>query len=275
MRRATASLLMTLANVALGLAVTFWWLDHTVFDPGRADDVAGVVLSSTAVQDQLTSVISEAIATELGQDPDTVAVVVDQAAQTVGGTQLLTDVVVESHAVLIGASEGPVVITPEQLAELLGDDRALLLPPVEIPVPTVGVLDTVRGAVDALVTILAMAGVALGLLAVAVHPARHRVVRRWGLGLLVVAGAVIVVGYVVPVVLVPALTSSPWVEAVPSLARDQIGLLLGVSLVFTGLGLALLALSGVMAHARRRPDGWPDAHVAPQRQPSTYGGRRA
>lgn len=273
MRRAVASLLMTLANVALGLAVAGWWLDHTVFDPGRAEDVAGTVLSSTGVQDELARIISEAIATELGQDPDTIAVVVDQAAQTAGGTALLTDVVVESHAVLIGAADGPVTIDPTELAELLGDDRALLLPPVEIPVPTIGILDTLGRAIDTLVPVAALIGMALGLLAVVVSPERHRIVRRFGVGLLVVAVAVAVVGYVIPVVVVPSLTSSPWVEAVPSLAKEQAPLLLGVSLLCAGAGLGLLALSGMMARSRRRPDGWPDGHAPPQRPPA-YSGRR-
>jgi hypothetical protein len=273
MRRTVASLLMTLANVALGLAVTCWWLDHTVFDPGRSNDVAAAVLSTTAVQDELTAVISEAIATELGQDPDVVAVVVDQAAQTAGGAALLADVVVDSHAVLIGESEGPVVITPTQLAELLGDERALLLPPIEVPVPTIGVLDSLRRAIDVIIPITALLGVGLGLLAVVLHPARHRIVRRWGIGLLMVAVAVAVVGYVIPVVVIPSLTSSPWVQAMPSLAREQMALLLGTSLVCAGAGLGLVALSGVMARSRRRPDGWPAGHAAPQRKPPTYGGR--
>lgn len=273
MRRATASILMTLANLALGLAVTCWWLDHTVFDPTRSEDVTNAVLGTAAVQDQLTAVISEAIATELGQDPDTIAIVVDQAAQTAGGAALLGDVVVDSHAVLIGASDGPVVITAAQLAELLGDERALLLPPVEIPVPTIGVLDALRQTVGRLAPLAALAGVALGLLAVALHPERHRIVRRWAIGLLLVAVAVVVVGYVIPVMVVPSLTSSPWVQAVPSVAKEQMALLLGTSLVCAGAGLGLLAISGLMARARRRPDGWPDGHAAPQRAPATYGGR--
>jgi hypothetical protein len=243
---------MTLANVALGLAVTCWWLDHTVFDPGRTSDVAGAVLATPGVQEQLTAVISEAIAVELGQDPDLVAVVVTSAAQTTSGAALLADVVVESHAVLIGASDGPVVITSVQLAELLGDERALLLPPIEIPVPTIGILEALGRLVEGLVVVLAVVGIGAGLLAVAIHPTRHRIVRRWGIGFLVVAAAVVVVGYVLPVVVVPSLTESPWVQAIPELVADQIELLIGTSLVCAGLGLALIALSGVMAPSPRR-----------------------
>jgi hypothetical protein len=264
MRRVLAGVLMTIANICLGLAMTGWWLQHTVFDPGRSQDVAEQVLAVDGVQAQITDAIVDAVAVELGQDPDTIALLVGQASETAGGVTLLTDVVVQSHAVIIGEAEGPVTITPQQLAELLGDERALLLPPIALPVTTIEPIDWLRQVLDATVVWAFVLAVVLALLALTIHPRRDRMVRRWGLGLIVLAAIVMVVGYVLPVVVLPTLTTSPWVQAIPELAQSQLGLLAGASLVCAGVGLGLIVVAGLMRRAQMERDRPPAPRPAPQ-----------
>lgn len=263
MRRVLAGLLMTLANLCLGLAITGWWMQQTVFDPGRGQDVAEQVLAVDGVQAQITDAIVDAVAVELGQDPDTIALLVGQATETAGGVTLLTDVVVQSHAVIIGEAEGPVVITPQQMADLLGDERALLLPAIELPVTTIEPIDWLRQTLDATVGWLFLFAIVLALLAFTIHPRRDRMVRRWGISLIVLAAIVMAVGWVLPVVVLPTLTTSPWVQAIPELAQGQLGLLAGVSLVCAGAGLGLIAIAGLMRRAqveRDRPPAPRPAH---------------
>lgn len=250
MRRTFAALLMSLASLCFGLATTGWWLQHTVFDPGRTEAIAGQVLAVDGVQEQITDAITNAVATELGQDPDTIALVVDQAATTDGGVALLSDVVVQSHAVIIGVSEGPVVITPDQMVDLLGDERASALPPITLPVETIEPIDALRRFIDATLVWAFVFAAVLALLAFTIHPRRDRMVRRWGLGLIVVGAMVMAVGYLVPVLVLPTLTTSPWVQAIPEIAQDQLGLLAGLSLVCAGAGLGLIVVAGLMRRAQ-------------------------
>lgn len=264
MRRALAALLTTLANLALGLAVTGWWMQHTVFDPSRGQDVAAQVLAVDGAQEQITDAITNAVALELGQDPDTIAIIVDQAVDTTGGVAILTEVVTQSHAVVIGESEGPVTITPQQLAELLGDERALLLPPITLPVETIEPISTLRQLVEDTVVWAFVLAIVLGLLAFTIHPRRDRMLKRWGVGLILVGAAVMAIGYLVPVLLLPTLTTSPWVQAIPELAQQQLGLLAGVSLVCAGAGLALIAIGGMMRRAQYDPEP-----MAPPQRPAT------
>lgn len=245
---------MSAANLLIGFAVWGWWLQHTAFDPGRVTDVADRVLAVDAVQRQITDAITEAVAVQLGQDPDTIALVVEQAATTPSGVDLLADVVVESHRVLIGRDAGPVVITPEEMVQLLGDDRAALLPAVTLPVTTIGPLDTLRRFLDATVAPAFVLALILAGFAVVVHPQRDRLVRRWGFTLMVLGVLVLAIGYLVPTVVLPSLTTSPWVQAIPEIANGQLQLLLGISLVCAGAGLGLVATAAAMRRTRLERD---------------------
>ena len=74
--------------------------------------------------------------------------------------------------------------------------------------------------------------------------------RGIGIGLILIAGAMMVLGYVVPVLVAPRLTSSPWVEVVPEIAKEQLSLLGGIALLAAGAGLA--AFTGAAILNRRR-----------------------
>jgi hypothetical protein len=62
--------------------------------------------------------------------------------------------------------------------------------------------------------------------------------RGLGIGLVLIAGVLMVLGFVIPVYVVPRLTSSPWVEVVPEIAHEHFELLGGIALVAAGAGFA-------------------------------------
>ncbi|MFZ1491026.1 MAG: hypothetical protein WAS51_13895 [Ilumatobacteraceae bacterium] len=244
MRRSVSTLLLWLASLLFGAAMTGWWMQQTVFDPSNTESVTGAVLDHESVRTELTRRITEATAEQLGVDRDEVAFAVDRAAQTPAGAELLAQLVVDSHARLIGERDAPVQITPAQLVVVLGDDRAALLPAILLPVPRVSSLAWFNSTLDDLVLATFLGALGCALLALVVHPDKARMLKILGLGLVGVAVLVGIIGWVLPTFVLPVLTDSPWAKAIPEIAHSALSLLVGLSLVSAGLGVAAI-IAGV------------------------------
>ena len=119
----------------------------------------------------------------------------------------LTDIVADSHPRLIG-SGGPVQITGQQMVDIVRNQNVATLPAVTLPVETVGILDTIRTALQWVVPIAALAGLAAVVLGVIAHPERADAI--FGIGVFCILAAVLamVLGYVVPTFLLPVFTDN-------------------------------------------------------------------
>lgn len=253
MRRALAGILMTVAQLALGFALVGWWLNHTAFNPDITEDIAGAVLSNPDVNDQLVRIISANVSAGLAEagapiDADTIDSVVRQQTHTAGGIALLEDLVTQAHRRVIGESTAPVTITTQQLVGMFGS-AAENLDPVEIPVPVVTPVSWLDRTLESTVPMALTIAIVAGVLSFLVDSDKAASLRGLGIGLLLVAGVLMVLGYLVPVYVVPNTTSSPWVEVVPQIARDHLQLLGGIALLTVGAGLA--ALTGAATLNRR------------------------
>jgi hypothetical protein len=243
--------LLFLASVALGVAVTGWWVQRTVFAPTSSERLAEIVLDDSAIRAEVVGHITDSVATQLGQDPATLAPVVDAGATTSDGAALLVDVVVDAHARLVGASDDPVVIEPADLAAVLGIEQAAGLSAFELPVPQIRLLAQIHDALDTLVPAAAITAAVLAALGMLAHPDKRSMLRSIGWGLLAVAVLVGVLGWIVPSRVVPEMSDSAWARAPGDLARDSAGLLAGIALVAFGVGLlCLLAASRAARPAR-------------------------
>ena len=155
-----------------------------------------------------------------------------------------TPIVEELHGRVIGVREEPVQITGEQMTELVRDQAAADAPTVTMPVDRIGTLDTIRIALTW--SMLAGRGIAvLGCLAgLVTRPDRRDLVRGVGATALALAGAM-VVGYLLPVHLVPSIDNQTWMGIVPRLALRTLRVVLGTSVVLVAVGaLTLVAASG-------------------------------
>src|SRR6478735_1450505 len=238
MRRGLAAILMSVAMLALGFAIVGWWLNHTAFNPGITEDIAGAVLSNPEVNDQLVRVISANVSAGLAAagapiDEATVEEVVRQQTHTAGGVALLEDLVTQAHRRVIGESTAPVMISTEQLVSMFGP-AAVNLEPVVIPVPEVTPISWLDRTLESTVPMAVTIAIVAGVLSFLVDSDKAASLRGLGIGLLLVAAVLMVLGYVAPVYLVPSATSSPWVDVVPQIARENLQLLGGVALLTAG-----------------------------------------
>jgi hypothetical protein len=251
-RRSFAGLLFGIASLFGGLALSGFWLQYTAFSPGHSESAARVVLGDKAIRAELARVIATATGAQLGVDPALVDAKVQATAANPEGAALMANIVSQAHAVLIGAAEPPVLITPEQLVQATRFDAAAALPAVTLPVEKVTALSVMRQTLRWLVPIAAVAAVVLMLLGFATHPDRSELMRSLSYLLLALAAFLFVIGYVVPVFVLPKLTDNVWIGAAPRLARDSLPFLIGSVLVLVGAAGACLAFAG---NSRRR-DRW-------------------
>jgi hypothetical protein len=121
---------------------------------------------------------------------------------------------------------------------------------VSLEIPKIDQLETFRKGIDRYVRtglIVALALIALG---VALHPWRAAAVGIIGVGLLATAVLLVTIGYLVPVRAVPAISSEPWLAVVPDVARDQQPVLIAVTVLLAGGGMACLFGAGLLARRR-------------------------
>lgn len=252
MRRSVAGLLLVIAAATLSLAAVSWWLDQTAFNPRASKSIAEAVLDDDDIRRQISSLIAQNAASSVGVEVVELQPYVDNLAQTPAGARVLEQVVADGHAKVIGIRDDPVQIQPEQIVQLVSDERAGALPPVTVPVEEVTILSTIRESNGWVMLVSAGIGALALILGLLAHPARSDAL--FGLGALLVFLAVmaVLVGYIVPVTVVPALSDATWVGAVPALARSNSTTLFGAAIGVAAAGLILV----VWVFVSRRRRSW-------------------
>jgi hypothetical protein len=139
------------------------------------------------------------------------------------------------------------------MVNIVRDQRAAALPAVTLPVEEVSILDTIRTTLRWFVPIAALVGLAAVILGILAHPERADAV--FGIGVFCILAAVLamVLGYVVPTFLLPALSDNLWVEVIPAVANNELRTVAGLSCVLAIVGVVLIIGS---AGFRRRKTSW-------------------
>ena len=259
MRRTLAGLLFGLAYACASLMLAGFLLQRTALDPDYSAEHADVILQNTAIKDELVGVIAADLAQQAATiapgDPNlTEQALRDRVALVAGtkpGADLMKGVIHDVHAHLIGEQDEPVVISSQQLVDATQNQAMAIAQPIEVPVPTLGVLEVAASILGWLVPIAALATLALLVLGLAAHPERAALFRSLGLGLLLLGLVAALLGYVVPKFVVPALSDSPWADMPAALADDSLPLLVGLELLLVGVALALLVGTGMMRRRKR------------------------
>ncbi len=258
-RRSLAGLLFGFASIFGSLALSGFWLQFTAFSPGHTRGAAKAVLEDSDIKNEVARLIANNTVAQLnaatgtpGADSEPIRLIVFNNLKTTEGSKLLADVVADAHARLIGSSDKLVQITPAQMVPLVGNEVAMSVPTITLPVEEVAALSVMRQVLKWLVPIAGGLALVLILLGFAAHPEKAELLRSLGVLLLGMALLLVVIGYVVPTLILPLLTKNVWVGAVPRLAADSLPLLLGLTLLLVGAGVGCLA----GASASRRRDRW-------------------
>jgi hypothetical protein len=237
------------AAVCLALAAAGWWLQRVAFNTDVSMELAEVVLQQPEIRAEIAEISAFATAASVGLPTDELRARIEQIAQTREGSELLRQVIADSHARLIGARDEPVQITGQQLVQIVRDERAANVPPVLLPVEEVAALRLARVSLDWTVPIIAIAGGVALLIGLVAHPRKADAVFGIGMFCLFAAVAALLLGWVLPVYGVPAISDSPWLLIISAVADHNrtFIMLVAAALVIGGLGLMMASAS-----ARRR-----------------------
>ena len=247
-----AGLLFFVAAILLALAAGGWWLQRVAFDPSSSRAVAREVFADPELRNQLAAAVASAAAAPIGQPENQLSLQIASIAGHPAAAEFLADVVADAHARVVGAG-GPVQITGAQMVDIVRDQRAAELPAVTLPVEEVAILDTIRTVLRWLVPVAALIGLVAAVLGVLTHPERADAV--FGIGMFCILAAVLamVLGYVVPTFLLPALSDNLWIEVIPAVANNELRTVAGLSCALAIVGVVLILAS---AGVRRRKTSW-------------------
>lgn len=251
----TAQLLTNVGMLLAALAFGSWWTTHTVYDTTRTRRVASVVLASpdlrSYVADKIAPVVANALPEGTGSatataplDPRQLATGISTALGRVEVQEGLVRFVGELHDRLIGVGSGPVVLDQHIVQELAAAaDPGLTLadlakiPAASIPIPQQAGLAGATGTMRSRWPWYALGSATLLVIALVMSSDRRATLQLIGRWLIGISGVQLLVFYIVPVWIVPRVTSNPWADLVASVIREW-----GATMV---TGLALLAAVGV------------------------------
>jgi hypothetical protein len=246
MRRVFAELILGLGLLAGSLAMSGWWFRSTMLQPERTERIANAVFDSPEVRAAIGKLIAKEVADVTGQQAADVDSFV-QGRLAADDLSYLTSFVAEVHSAAVGSGPSEIALTTDMLSPLVGDKVAqVVVDKTGGASITVPVVKPLRSARDHLTPWLrGLLTVCLSAVAAAfiLHPNRPAVFRRIGWWLLGLTAWQLLLTWVVPRYVVPAVTNNPWAllagEVATASAVEMRPALIGLAVAgFASLGAA-------------------------------------
>jgi len=249
-RRSLAGVLLIAAGVFLAVAASSFWLTRVAFTPTSDTDTARAILGDEEIRSEIAALIAGADAPVLNQSPAQLKEYIEQIATIPAGAAVMADFVGEAHARMIGERDEPVRITGPQQVLIVRDETVALQQPVTLPVRELGSIALVNGLVGWISLISLLLGVLSLVVGMILRPERGESTLALGVGLASLGVLLIILGYLVPLALLPAFSGTTWTGAFPRLANHwrTVTLVMGV----VSIALAGLVMFGTTSLRQRR-----------------------
>ncbi len=228
-QRSFSAVLLLVAAIAIGMSIGAWWLDRTVFSPSPSPDLAEAVLDDAEIRLEINAFISARTASVLETTPDALGAFLEESVLPTPGSDVDSAVIVQRAHLRI-----------------IRDERAYEAEAATVPVPVIGTLKTFHTAAGWIFRIAGGIGLLTLLAGLITRPYRSEIVRAIAELLMSIGIWMVVLGYAVPVHVVPAIDNNTWTGLAPRLALRVAPTTIGAAivLVFGGLALLLASLSG-------------------------------
>jgi hypothetical protein len=258
---AISRLLLHLGMLAAALSFTSWWVSHTILDVSRTQRVTHAVLADSDFRAFVAGEISPMIQEEVPGVVVPTAALQSRVATVLddpGVRSQLETFVVDIHKGLLGERDQPAVLDQPTLARIvtaavpsIPPEDLAQLHAVSINPPRLGPLSTTRkllqdkfGLLVAVAALLLVGGVALS-------GNRRQALSLIGRWLIVISLVHLVFLWAIPVLILPAVTSSPWASLIAAVAKAlSAGLLTGLVILFVA-GVGLLVINRFVGNPNR------------------------
>jgi hypothetical protein len=241
-----------IAGVLFAVAAGTWWFQHVAFSPSNDSDVTLSILGDEQIRGEIAPIIARADAPELSQSPTELKEFIEEIARIPAGAALMTDFVTSAHALLIGQADGPVLISAGEQVVIVRDERVGQMPPITLPVQEVSSLSTIDTGAGWLTLGSLGLGVAALLVGLILRPERGEAMFALGVSLATLAGLLVVLGYLIPLLALPALSESTWMGVFPRLANHSRNLTLAMAVAALAVGAFVTLSSGRRRERRQR-----------------------
>jgi hypothetical protein len=243
------------AALLVALSVGVWWLQRVAFTPSNDASVAHSILGDEEIRGQVATIVAGADAPVLGQSPAELREFIEQIARIPEGAALMSSFIGDAHNRLIGATDDRVVISAQEQVNIVRNELVGEAAPLTLPVQRVGSM----AFLDGWLGWIALGSLALGvLIAIAgtfLRPERGEGTFALGVFFAATAGSLVVFGYLVPLLVLPAFSDDPWMGVFARLANHHRNLTL--LLAVACLVVAALIVFGTSSRRERRQHSTP------------------
>ncbi len=213
------------------------------------------ILGNEDIRGQVASVVAGADAPILSQSPAELREFIEEIARIPEGAALMSAFVGDAHGRLIGTFDGRVSISAQEQVNIVRNELVGDAPPITLPVQSVGSMAFLHdwlgwfslGALGLAVLIM-IAGVFL-------RPERGEGTFALGALFAATGGSMLVFGYLVPLLILPAFSDDPWMGVFPRLANHHRNLTL--LLAVASFVIAALIVVGTSSRRERRQRSTP------------------
>ena len=243
------------AAVMVALSIGAWWLQRVAFSPSSDSAVAHSILGDEEIRGQIATIVAGADAPVLGQSPAELREFIEQIARIPEGAALMSGFVGDAHSFLIGATDDRVVISAQEQVNIVRNELVGEAPTITLPVQRVGSM----AFLDEMLGWIALGSLGLGVLLLIagtfLRPERGEGTFALGVFFAGTAVSLVVFGYLVPLLVLPAFSDDPWMGVFARLANHHRNLTL--LLAVACLVVAALIVIGTSSRRERRQHSTP------------------
>ena len=244
--------MLIISGVLIALALSSWWFQRVAFSPSNESDVALSILGDEQIRSEIATIVASADAPELNQSPTELKEFIEEIARIPAGAALMTDFVTSAHRMLIGQIDGPVLITAGEQVTIVRDERVGQMPPITLPIQEVSSLSTIDSAAGWVTLGSLVLGALSLIIGLILRPERGEAMFALGVALAALAILLVILGYLVPLLALPALSESTWMSVFPRLANHNRNLTLALAVGALAVG-AFVTLGSGRRRERRQP----------------------
>lgn len=247
--------MLIVAAVLVALSVGVWWLQRVAFTPSNDSAVAHSILGDEEIRGQVATIVAGADAPVLGQSPAELREFIEQIARIPEGAALMSGFIDDAHSRLIGASADRVVISAQEQVSIVRNELVGEVAPLTLPVQRVGSMAFLDGWLGWIALGSLGFGVLIAIAGTFLRPERGEGTFALGVFFAGTAGSLVVFGYLVPLVVLPAFSDDPWMGVFARLANHHrnVTLLLAVACFV----VAALIVFGTSSRRERRQHSTP------------------
>jgi len=255
MRRSLGGYVLIIGAVLIALAIGAWWLQRVAFSPTTDSGVAHSILGDEDIRGQVASIVASADAPVLSQSPTELKEFIEQIARIPDGAALMSRFIADGHARVIGANDDLVVITADEQVTIVRDERVGEEDSLTLPVQRVGSMVFLDQWLGWIALVTGGLGLLFLLVGAIMRPERGEGTFALAVGFASVAGSLFVLGYLVPLAVLPAFSDDPWMGVFPRLANHHRNLTLLLAII--ALVIAALIMFGTSSRRQRRQGSTP------------------